>query len=84
MANVPRKFHWDILKTRPKFSLVLLRQEEDVKYNNNSVHETREEQDPIPFRGWDNNSINTRATGPGAQLAIPSLTRIWLGDRDRE
>ena len=24
------------------------------------------------------------ATGPGAQLAIPSLTRIWLGDRDRE
>ena len=29
-------------------------------------------------------SIITRATGPGAQLAIPSLTRIWLGDRDRE
>ena len=24
----------------------------------------------------------TRATGPGAQLAIPSLPRIWLGDRD--
>ena len=23
-------------------------------------------------------------TGPGAQLAIPSPPRIWLGDRDRE
>ena len=57
MANVPSKFHWDILKTRPKFRIVLREEEEEEELE---------------------------ATGPGAQLAIPSLTRIWLGDRDRE
>ena len=29
MANVPSKFHWDILKTRPKFRIVLREEEEE-------------------------------------------------------
>ena len=33
---------------------------------------------------WKEEQVKLEATGPGAQLAIPSLTRIWLGDRDRE
>ena len=82
MANVPSKFHWDILKTRPKVRLVLLRQEEEEEEEEECTPKPDNNRIPSPYGGWDNDScINARLlrSRPSGDLIQLGSIQLQLG-----